>query len=776
MRILAIFAFSFAAGVFGANYLIPEEILIFAGLLSGGGGAALWFWSRLGRRRRLFWTLAGAGLAAGLLWTTLYGAVVFQPARDLDDRTVIMEATVSEWPQQTDYGYSVLVRAETGSFVRLSALLYTDDQGAQLRPGDRISTVAHYTLGDRTFAGEEITCYTAKGIFLRAEAYGRLDVERPEHIWPHHWPAWCARALKGGIDAAFPTDAAPLVRALVTGNRDHLTDSFTTSLQRTGLSHTVAVSGMHLAFLASVLSLLMGRGKRSTALAVVACVVVFCGVAGNTPSVTRAAVMILMLQIAPLLNRERDSMTSLAFALMLLLLWNPYSAAHVGLQLSFAAVAGILLVSEGIQDWMLHKLRMDCRSKNPVIRAALMVPRFLISTLAATLGASVLTVPLVAVHFRSFSLISPLSNLLTLWAVAILFLAGMVCGTLAIFWPAGGAMLALPFVWLARYLDWVVPALAKLPFASIPLDSFYYRAWMVYFCLLIGLTLGMKGRKRLLVPLCAAAASLAACVWFNATTFQSGELTAAVLDVGQGQSVLLRAGNYLTLVDCGGDRYENAGDIAADYIQSLGRGSLDLLVVSHYHTDHANGIPELLERIRVDAIALPDVEPESELRAKILARAEEQQIEVWFIREDTEILLGEEQKFTLYAPLGSGTDTNELGLTVLASAGDFDVLLTGDMGGEGERLLLDHALLPNIELMVVGHHGSRYSTTDDLLLTTLPDVAAISVGADNRYGHPAEETMERLDRMGAEIYRTDLQGTIVIRSGEKTAAEAPAAS
>ena len=108
---------------------------------------------------------------------------------------------------------------------------------------------------------------------------------------------------------------------------------------------------------------------------------------------------------------------------------------------------------------------------------------------------------------------------------------------------------------------------------------------------------------------------------------------------------------------------------------------------------------------------------------------------------------------------------------MLASAGDFDVLLTGDMGGEVEQQLLNHAFLPNIELLVVGHHGSRYSTTDDLLLATLPDIAAISVGADNRYGHPAEETMARLDRMGAEIYRTDLQGTIVIRSGEHNTAE-----
>lgn len=296
----------------------------------------------LGRRwtpsRRFGAALVCAGLSAGLLWTALYTLVFFRPAQALDSCTVVLTATVADWPQETEYGASVLVRADTESFVRLSAILYTDKQGAELRPGDRISTVAHCTLGDRTFSGEEITYYTAKGIFLRAQAYGRLDVQRPERVPVWNWPALWAKALKTGIHAAFPPDAAPLIQALVTGNRDGLTDEFTTSLQRAGLSHTVAVSGMHLAFLASMVSLLLGKGKRSTALATFVGVAVFCGIVGNTPSVLRAAVMIGMLQIAPLLRRERDDVTALAFALMLLLLANPFSAAHVGLQLSFGAV------------------------------------------------------------------------------------------------------------------------------------------------------------------------------------------------------------------------------------------------------------------------------------------------------------------------------------------------------------------------------------------------------------------------------------------------------
>lgn len=765
MRILAIFASAFSAAVFLANYLIPEHLWVpvGGGLALLGLGLGLWLLLRSRAKPRRFCALLCAGAAVGLVWTAIYTAVFFRPARELDNSTVRLTATVADWPQETDYGWSVLVRADTDTFVRLSAILYMDEQGADLRPGDEVSVVAHCTLGDRTFSGEEITYYTAKGIFFRAETYGRLEIRRPDHIPVRYWPAALSQYLKASIDAVFPEDVSPLIRGLVTGNRDNLTDEFTSSLQRVGLSHTVAVSGMHLAFLAALVTALMGRGKRSTALVTILFVLAFCALVGSTPSVTRAAVMILLLQIAPLLGRERDGPTALAFALMLLLAWNPFSAAHVGLQLSFGAVAGILLVSDTIQEWMLHRLRLDKRPKKWYFRLLIKVPRFLVSVLCATLGASVLTVPLVAIHFQTFSLISPLSNLLTLWAVALLFLGGLFLGILGMFQVGAAAVLAIPFTALARWLIWVVEGLGRLPLASIPLNSFYYRAWVGFLCLLIALTLLEKGKRRPVIPLCAAAVTLAVSVWLTALTFQSGELTAAVLDVGQGQSVLLQAGNYLTLVDCGGDGPHNAGDVAADYIHSLGRNTLDLLVVSHYHTDHANGIPQLLKRVDVSAIALPDVEEGDPLRREILELAEERGVEVWLIEEDTHISLGEDQQFTLYAPLGREGETNELGLTVLATAGDYDVLLTGDMDGQTEQLLLEHDRLPDIELLVVGHHGSKYSTTEELLETVRPEVAIVSVGRDNRYGHPAQETLERLDRAGAELYRTDLQGTVTIR-------------
>lgn len=761
MRILAVFAFSFAAAVFLTVYLGLDAfllplggVLVLAAIIAG-------LVVRRKSRKRAYTLLILSGLAAGFLWTALYTAVFFQPAKDLDGQTVRLSATVADWPQEGNYGgYTVLVRAETESWVKVSAILYTDGQGADLRPGDKLETIAHCTLGDRTFAGEKITYYTAKGIFLRATAYGRLDIERPEHIAPQYFAAWASKALKAGIDAAFPEDVSGFVRALVTGNRDNLTDEFTTSLERTGLSHTVAVSGMHLAFLAGLLTTLLGRGKRTTAVFTIFWVVLFCGIAGNTPSVLRAAVMILMLQLAPLLDRERDGPTSLAVALFLLLWTNPFSAAHIGLQLSFAAVAGILLVSDRVQDWLLKKLHMDewKKPKNRIVRYLRAAPWFVVSTLSATLGASVLTIPLVALHFNMISLISPLSNLLTLWAVGFLFLGGLGAGTLAIVLPGLAAVLAVPFTWLAHYLQWVIDLLSKPALAALPLESVYYRAWLVLVYALVLAFIRTKGRRPVWMPLAAGTVGLVLAVALTRASFYQGDLSVTVLDVGQGQSVLLRTGEFLTLVDCGGDSRDDPGDVAANYLQALGRSDIDLLVVSHYHADHANGIPQLLNRVTVGELVLPDVEADDPLRAEITAIAEEKGIPVYFLREQTDF-----GAVTVFPPMSDTGSTNELGLTVLATVGQTDVLITGDMEEEGELRLTQTVTLRDIEVLVAGHHGSETSNTQALLEATTPDLALISVGLNNKYGHPAYDALVRLDEIGAKIYRTDLYGTIEIQ-------------
>ena len=303
-------------------------------------------------------------------------------------------------------------------------------------------------------------------------------------------------------------------------------------------------------------------------------------------------------------------------------------------------------------------------------------------------------------------------------------------------------------------------ALAALPFAALSTQSVYLKLWLaLVYALLLLYLLGRGEKKRPLVPLGLGTAGLCAALVFQAASHTAGRLTVSVLDVGQGLSVALLSGGRAALVDCGGTGADNPGDTAADYFQSLGLSRIDLVVLTHYHEDHAGGIPELLERLEVGLLVLPDVEEDDPLRREITALAEEKGIETLFLAEDADVTFGE-SALRIYAPLGSG-GANEEGLSVLCTAGDFDGLITGDMNDTVEKRLVKYGSLPDLELLVAGHHGSKYATSEELLLATRPELAVISVGY-NTYGHPAPETERPLAAAGCAIYRTDWSGTVTI--------------
>ena len=185
-------------------------------------------------------------------------------------------------------------------------------------------------------------------------------------------------------------------------------------------------------------------------------------------------------------------------------------------------------------------------------------------------------------------------------------------------------------------------------------------------------------------------------------------------------------------------------------------GCLEHLVLTHYDTDHISGVETLLSRIDVETLVVPGL-PDSAAGNALLEAAREQGTQVQILREETVWDLGA-STLTVYPPLGDG-ESNEAGLSILCSSGDFDLLITGDMDSNTEEQLLSTYDLPDLEALVVGHHGSKYSTSEALLSTLTPELALISVG-DNSYGHPSDQALWRLVQAGAAIYRTDLQGTI----------------
>ena len=753
MRRLAWLAGAFSAAVFLAVYLLPEGVLPLLGAVCALGSLAGLLWKGDRRKRAL---LAGFGLAAGLMWSGVYAALALAPARALAGTEGTASAVVAGWPREASFGSSVLVKLEPEEGWTVPTLLYLDDQSPDLRPGDRVTFRAEFRSAD-VIAGERTASYYARGIRLVAYGEGEPERVRPARPPVGTWPLYAARALEDSVAAAFPDWAAPMIAALITGEDAGLSGGEYAALQRTGLAHVISVSGLHVVYLAGFLTLLLGRNRRRTAVVTIALMVFFAASVGSGPAVLRAAFMQSMLMLAPLAGRENDRATTLLGILMVLLIANPYAAASVSLQLSFAAVAGIYLFTGPLND--AFTARLPRKPKGFWARAGVKAWHFVSANLATTLGAIVFTTPLTALYFQSVSLIAPLANLLVLWSVTWAFLGGLIVALLGLALPALAGVLALPVSLPVAYLQTVTGALARLPFAAVSTQSFYLKLWLAFVYALLLLYLLGRGRKRPLVPVGLGAGALCLCLVLHAASYTAGRLTVSVLDVGQGLSVAFTSKGRSALVDCGGSGLSDAGDVAADYFQSLGMSRVDLVVLTHYHADHAGGIPQLLERLEVGRLLLPDVTPEDPLRREILALAEEKGIEVLLVEDGASVSFGE-AALTLYPPLGSG-DANEEGLSVLCSAGDFDALITGDMGSDIEGRLVKYGDLPDIELLVAGHHGSKHATSETLLLATKPELAVISVGY-NSYGHPAPETLERLAAAGCSIYRTDWHGTVTV--------------
>lgn len=444
------------------------------------------------------------------------------------------------------------------------------------------------------------------------------------------------------------------------------------------------------------------------------------------------------------LSRESDWATSLSLSGVLLMAENPWCILNWGLQLSFLSVLGIHLLAYPM-------CRRLMQQRKPHLRYRI-VGRVL-QNLSISLSAVVFTLPLMGLYFGSISLVSPLTNLLTAPIVSLCFAMSLPAGLIGIFLPGVGGVMGWVIGWGYRYVMTVGTLMAHVPFAALYTATGYgiAGAILVYLMLLV-LVLTKAGRLRS-ISLCCGVMGL--CVCFLLVRMDAATPSFTALDVGQGQSLLLETGGGSVLIDCGGSE-GNIGDLAADHLSARGISRIRLLILTHYDEDHAGGVPELLERMPVDVILMPDIPDEN--RAAIEAAAKKTGTNLYPVSEDLEATLGS-TRLTVYGPASPSSGGNEAGLSIYAALPDFSVLVTGDLSSDSEAALLRNRSVPHADLLVAGHHGSKYSTSALLLRKIAPKAVVISVG-ENSYGHPAGETLSRIQSAGATILRTDQLGTI----------------
>ena len=747
MRVLATIGFSFSAGVFLAALLPWNGWQLYA---AGGVLLLALAWLFAARKQKYFrrGLLILLPLAVSLAYFAGYDHLVRQPIENRCGAASDFTATVCDWPQATERGARVTVELE--GYRRARAVLYGEAELLAARPGDTVTGTAQWQSAAH-FDSDDVTHFNARGVY--ALLYGLSAGDGDALRW---LPQRAGKAFREKV-AAIWDDArvSGFLTAELTGDKSAMDDGDYLAMQETGLAHLFAVSGLHCAFLVTLLALLISRRQRLLCAVTIPLLLFYMVMVGMSPSVVRACIMQIFLLIAPLFRRGSDPLTSLAAALLVILLCNPFAAASVSLQLSFSATLGMVLLSPRLYKLLTGWYKGKCRP----LRAALC---FVAANLSATLSAVVFTAPLTAWYFRIFVLVAPLSSLLAVPAAGWSFMAAFVTALLGFVWLPLASLLGWISWALVRYILWIANGMMSWRYHAVYFTNPYLIYWLLFlYAAFIGCAATPDGKRKYLLASALSVLTLTAAIWVNRQDYQYGVLTALTLDVGQGESVILTSGGETALVDCGSSNsYKDPGGLAADTLHSMGVRELSAVVVTHYHADHTNGLYEVLRRIPVQTIYLPDIEDEYGVRERLVSLAEEKGAQVTYVTKETTDTLGD-TVLTIYPPVQSGGDLNELGLTALASAGDFDLLITGDMSGSTEKKLVETYALPDIEVLVVSHHGSRYSSNIRFLKSVTPEAAVISVG-DNNYGHPSEETLQRLLAVGADIWRTDQQGTIRI--------------
>ena len=471
----------------------------------------------------------------------------------------------------------------------------------------------------------------------------------------------------------------------------------------------------------------------------------FAAVAGFTPSVVRSCIMVALMILAQILKREYDPPTSLAFAALVMLVANPLSITAVGFQLSVGCVAGIQLFGKRINDWITGKLG-GAKGKGflPLMK------RWFASSLSISLSAMSLTTPLTAYYFGVVSLVGVITNQLTLWVVNFIFNGLMVLCLLSLWSLPAASFLAGVLAWPIRFVLGCAECLGGLPLAAVYTVSPYITAWLVFvYCLLL-VFLCSSGKKPWMLG-CCGVVGLCIALLASWTEPMLDNVRVTMLDVGQGQSILLQSGGRTFLVDCGGDSDTETADIIAETVLSMGISHLDGILLTHDDRDHAGALEHLLSRVDTKCLILPST-------VKWYPKAD---CETIYVRRDLSIPYGD-TTIQIFAPI-YGQNGNENSLCVLFTAENCDILITGDRSSLGELVLLTDQDLPQVDLLVAGHHGAKHSTSEALLEAVQPEVVFISAGEDNRYGHPSQETLDRLAQFGCRVYRTDQNGTLTFR-------------
>jgi competence protein ComEC len=616
------------------------------------------------------------------------------------------------------------------------------------------------------------------------------------------WRGLCLavkRRMEASLRAAVPSADAEFMAALLFSEQSLLPQQVKDDFVATGTVHLLSTSGIHVAAIAIFLHTLLGpyrrRYRRPLALLLIAFLIAFGVMAGMRPAVERAVLMAALVYGAELFDHEADGPNLLCLAALILLICNPLQLYDVGFQFSFTAVAGIMLLAPSFDPLIRRLLKADLPSWKTTLA----------TLLAASVAVEIFLTPLIAYDYQRISLVSIAANLVVIPLSSPLIPFGLIQAALGI--------LSLPSATFTGYatsgLLWifktVVHGFAILPFAQVSVFRPSLGSLLIYYLLLVGyaqpwllkiqpeqplrfpfpppwLRRGIMRHSSYVFPVSFGFCLLAGGLWLKGWPFApflsspSGLLRFTFINVGQGDCLLVETPDGARmLVDGGGvpadpsqpAPFDVGERVVVPYLRRIGVDRLDVVVLTHPHDDHVGGLGAVLEEIPTRLVlegGQPSDSPPYRRFARDIAQC---RIPDRAVATGDSFSLGREIQIDVLGPqppsfVGTHSDFNNNSVVLRLKYRSFSALLTGDIEAEAEARLMPR--FEKTDLLKVAHHGSRFSTSDAFVERVRPEIAVISVGEYNHFGHPNLDVIHRLEANGTRVYRTDRDGQVTVET------------
>ncbi len=558
-------------------------------------------------------------------------------------------------------------------------------------------------------------------------------------------------------------DNFAVLLGMLIGNTIYLDNNIEEDFKSSGITHLLAVSGSNVSYVILFTHFVLSKifPKKISNIVSIFMIVLFMLVAGASASVVRATIMAIIVIVSDLIYKKPDTLSSVLASAFIILLINPFSICDVGFVLSFGGTIGIIILNKRVTCF-LFKLFLLFKEYS--------ITKYIVNTLSITISAQIVLLPIMWYYFNTISFVSVLTNMFAVPLSGIITIYGIVVCFVRFLSLNFAQLLSTPLNYLLKLLLAISNLFSKIPFGNISLPTIHVTQIVLYYAIFYFLTKEKKEKTYLFFFVVLISS---ACVFFGIISLlPKSYVSINFIDVGQGDSThIITLHNKNVLIDGGGSEnsdYNVGENVLVPYLYDNSNCYIDAIFVSHFHDDHAEGIISVLNTMNVGKIFIGKQPKKTPLYEDVLKIAKNKKIPIYTLYAGQVITI-DNIKIEVLFPTRNYTldDLNNSSLILKVTIFNKSILFTGDAELNEEENILNYYYKESnkldVDVLKVGHHGSKTSSSEKFLDTISPYVSIISCGVDNKFKHPHKEALDRIYSKCKNIYRTDIHGQIQLK-------------